>query len=390
MTIKIAEVVSTFPPYRAGQGNVAAAQARVLADRGHDVTVFTSSGDLDPGRDVAGGARVRRLRAIASVGNAPVLPGLARLHGFDVVHVHAPFIFGADMVALRAATTGMPVVMSYHNQLVASGAKGAAFQAYLKTSLALRLRQASKVAMLSRDHALSVPQLAHELMRRPRAFHEVPNGVDPAVFRPGPQSPERARWGIGGDRFVVAMCATLDAAHRTKRPDVAIRATAQLARRLPVDLVLIGDGPLKDDLAQLAVRLGVADHVRFVGALEPADVASCLRAADALVLPSEIEAFGLVLIEAMACGLPVVGPDTPGARVVVREGLDGFKIPPGDPARLAAALQTLHAVGRDGRRAMGDRGRARVLERYTWDRSVDALEECLSRAVETRGALAPV
>src|SRR5690242_21338787 len=99
--MRVAEVCATFPPYYAGSGNVCFHQSRALAARGHDVEVFTAAYPGVP-QDPSG-VRVHRYAARLRLGLAPFVPQLADLHGFDVVHLHQPFIFGTEMVLTARA-----------------------------------------------------------------------------------------------------------------------------------------------------------------------------------------------------------------------------------------------------------------------------------------------
>jgi glycosyltransferase involved in cell wall biosynthesis len=140
---------------------------------------------------------------------------------------------------------------------------------------------------------------------------------------------------------------------------------------------------MRPELEDLARRLGIADRVSFAGTVTSA-LPDHYRASDALVMPSEIEAFGLVQIEAMASAIPVIVSAVPGARTVSTPGLHGWHVRPADVRDTADAVRALARTSPEERAAMGRRGRERVLARYTWRHSVDALERSLIRAVGTR------
>ncbi len=104
--MRIAHLTATFPPYRGGAGNTAFRFAREQADRGHEVEVFTAPAPGEP--PDPGGAIVHRIEPVLAIGNAPLIPSLARVEGFDVVHLHYPFIFGAELTLLGAAARAPP------------------------------------------------------------------------------------------------------------------------------------------------------------------------------------------------------------------------------------------------------------------------------------------
>ncbi len=180
-------------------------------------------------------------------------------------------------------------------------------------------------------------------------------GVDPEQFKPreGSSSP----WTIGYVGRLVP----------EKGIDVLLGAASKLEGEFR--LKLLGAGPLADDLKALARRLGVEGRTEFLGAVPHGEVAGFLQTLDVLVLPSVTtrqwaEQFGHVLIEAMACALPVVGSRSGAIPEVVGE--TGLLFPEGDVAALRDCLRRLRddpGLSRD----LGERGRQRVLERYTWD-----------------------
>jgi glycosyltransferase involved in cell wall biosynthesis len=158
--------------------------------------------------------------------------------------------------------------------------------------------------------------------------------------------------------------------HPVKDQPTLIRGFATAAADLPdVDLVLVGDGPLRQDLEDLARSLGVAGRVKFVGIRS--NVPDWLAAADAFALTSVSEAASLTLLEAMATGLPVVVTAVGGNPEIVRDGVDGLHVPRGDVAALSAAFRRLFTDPALAAR-LGASGRARARDRYRLDRTVDA------------------
>jgi glycosyltransferase involved in cell wall biosynthesis len=135
---------------------------------------------------------------------------------------------------------------------------------------------------------------------------------------------------------------------------------------------VIGGGPLQERYAAQAAQAGA--RVVFAGDRSHVEVARHLRVADLLVMPSTLESFGIVQLEAMASGLPVVITDLPGARGVSCDGVHGVHVAPGELDDLVRGLRALADAGPDERRRMGERGRAHVTEHYTWARGAKLLE----------------
>jgi glycosyltransferase involved in cell wall biosynthesis len=374
--MRIAHLSATFPPYYAGSGNACFYQAQALAERGHKVEVFTAA---YPGRPVdPEGVVTHRYRARLRIGNAPFIPQLALLEGFDVLHLHQPFIFGAEAALTASARTGAPLVSSYHNELQADGVKGMLFAGYDRLVTRAALRRSAKLTVLSMEHAREAPLLAAELARRPDAFAPVPNGVDVEIFRPGTEPELRAALGVPASATVAAFCARLDHAHLTKRLDLAIEAAARIDG---LTLLVIGGGPLIERFRAQAAAAGA--RVVFAGDVRHEDVARHLRAADLLVMPSTLESFGIVQLEAMACGLPVVISRLAGAREVSRDGEHGVHVAPGDLGDLVRGLSELLDAGAPARRIMGEAARRHVIAHYTWGRGAELLEAAYESARST-------
>jgi glycosyltransferase involved in cell wall biosynthesis len=331
---------------------------------------------------------VHRIDPVLAIGNAPLIPSIASIEGFDVVHLHYPFIFGAELLLLgrlRSARRRQALLVHYKNRLVSGGVRGGMFGAYERTVSPLLIRAADRICVLSPDHARSVPYLRRLAERDAGRLIEMPNGVDIQSFAPGPDDGElRAKLGVPEDGVVAAFVATLDRAHHFKRLDLAISALAIL-RDERVHLLVAGGGELLDDFRRQAAAEGVDGRVHFLGPVAHGELPSVLRASDLLLLTTEPpESFGIVLIEAMACGLPTIATEYPGVRAVVDEGETGLLVRPGDAQATAAALRTLLDAGPAERRRMGAAGRAKAERLWSWPRLLDRMDDAYGQALAER------
>jgi glycosyltransferase involved in cell wall biosynthesis len=363
--VRIAHVTATFPPHYTGTGVVCFHNALGLARLGHQVTVLTA-GDVPAGYADPPQIEVRRLPAWFRLGNAPFTPALLRLDHFDLVHLHYPFYFGGEFLFAGSLLAGRPYVVTYHQDVL--------FQGFLSFPERLHhrflgrriLARAGRVLATSLDYA-AASRLGKLMARYPGLVDELPNGVDAARFHPGVDGRSlRARYGLAGDQPVVLFVGALDRAHYFKGIDVLLAALA----RIPGDdvrLLLVGDGDLRTAYQARARALGLDQRVTFCGRVSAEELPAHYALCDLLALPSTTmgEAFGLVLVEAMASGKPVVASNLPGVRSVVADGEDGLLVRPGDAADLAAKLRTL--LDDPARRLeMGRRGRQKVESRYDW------------------------
>jgi glycosyltransferase involved in cell wall biosynthesis len=347
-------------------------------------TAFTEGEPPDPG-----GAQVHRVEPLLAIGNAPLIPSLARVEGFDVVHLHYPFIFGAELILvgrLQRRRRRQALLVHYKNRLVGNGPRRWLFATYEHTVAPLLVRAADRVCVLSADHARSVPYLKRTEERHPGKLIEMPNGVDTELFTPEADGGGRVRasLGIPDEAMVAVFAATLDRAHHFKRLDLAIAALAQLDDD-SIHLVVAGGGELADEFRAQAEAAGLGSRVHFLGQVPHAELPGVLRAADLFLLTTEPpESFGIVLIEAMACGLPVIATEYPGVRAVVEDGETGMVVRRGDAESVAHAVRTLKDAGQSGRSRIGQAGRTRAERLWSWPRLLDSMDEAYAEAIERR------
>lgn len=383
--LRIAHVTATYPPYRGGTGNVCFNNARELARRGHDIHVFTARQESAARHEQRESISVHRLSPMVRIGNAPVLPDLfTSLRGFDVLHLHYPFILGAEMVRATSLVHRTPLIVSFHNDLIGDGARAAVFSLYQRVSAHLTVQGANCLCAVSLDHFQS-SALCRSLAKHEPLTVELPNGVDTTLFRPTTVAeshtfrqtnhvPEHAR--------LILFVAALDRAHHFKGLSILLRALAAL----PADtwLMVVGDGELRDNYQREAAQLGVAGRTVFAGSIAHEDTVPYFANSDVTVLPSAPpESFGLVLVESLACETPVIASDIPGVRTVVSHGKDGFLFPQGDISGLTQTLEHILSAPEECRRAMGRAGRRNVQHRYSWPALGEQLEDiyrsvCLS------------
>ena len=322
--MKAAIVTPRFPPDPGGVEQYAAWVARTLRDHGHDVTVITTG--RRAGTDDHDGIPVVRLGTWFTVSNTPVNPLWAAqlrrlLRDADVVNAHAPVPGLAD---LAAYTSAAPVVLTYHSGSLAKGSRvDPLLRGYERVVLPRVFARSAGLV------AVSPVSLAYATGRATL----IPPGVDTGLFSPPAPGTDR------GCR--VLYVGRVESTSRWKGLHVLVDALPRLRELVPqVRLEIVGDG---DDLVTLQKRaadLGVGDIVDWAGRVDHAELPERYRRAGVTVLPSltESESFGMALAEAMACGCPVVGSAVGGIPFVVRDGVDGRLVPPGDPVALADAI----------------------------------------------------
>jgi glycosyltransferase involved in cell wall biosynthesis len=172
---------------------------------------------------------------------------------------------------------------------------------------------------------------------------------------------------------------------KCKGQDVLIRALALLGPEAGAPVVeFVGDGPCRAELEDLARQLGVGQRCLFSGTLPHREALARMRAATLTVVPSRSEALGCVALESMALGTPVVASRAGGLAELVRDGLDGYLVPPEEPAALSQQLKVL-LLDNPTRLAMGRNGRQRFLEKFEQNRATTALADWLEERLGTDG-----
>ncbi|HYF25708.1 MAG TPA: glycosyltransferase [Baekduia sp.] len=369
-----------------GQNVHVAALACAIARRGHEVVVHTRRDDpgLPDQVPMADGVVVDHVTA----GPAEPLPkdellphmdelgdGLARRwrrERPDVVHSH---FWMSALAALRAAASlGIPVAHTFH----ALGVVKRRHQGARDTSPPRRIELEREIARTVDEVVATCSDEIFELVRLGadrRRMTVVPCGVDLERFRPDGPVAER-------DSERLRVLAVTRLVERKGTGNVI----AALAGVPGAELLVAGGPPAAElhgdpearRLRDVARRHGVEDRVRLLGRVERQDVPALLRSADVAVCAPWYEPFGMVAVEAMACGVPVVASAVGGLQDTVVHGETGLHVPPRDPAAVAEALRRL-AADPVRRVAMGEAGARRARSRYGWDRVAGATLDVYAR-----------
>jgi rhamnosyl/mannosyltransferase len=316
--------------------------------------------------------RVRVVRAgslgtVASVPLCPSLPFHLWREPADCVVLHEPNPVAGSALWLR--TPAPQLIVWHHSDLVRPWW---APYTYGVVQRAL-YRRADCVVVSNPVLAARSP-----LVRLARRVEVIPLGIDLEHYR----APDAVR-----EALVERVRAIAPGPHILfvgrfvyyKGIDVLIDAMT----RCPGTLLLVGDGPLEGELRTQVATLGLQDRVRFIGRVSDEDLPAYYHASDVFVLPSVAvtEAYGLVQIEAMAAGIPVVSTNLPtGVPWVNQDGVTGLVVPPRDAGALAAALGRL--LGDEGlRRSLGASGRRRAEALFSRDRTIEAFKNLIETTV---------
>jgi glycosyltransferase involved in cell wall biosynthesis len=373
-----------YPPLGGGGGIVMAALARRLARR-HEVTALTSRAVGLPAYSEDHGVRVIRapvfFRRRLETANFPsmfaylpsgLVRGLGLGDGFDVVNTHFVVPSGPLGAAL-AAWRRIPNVLSVHGGDLYDPSKRSSphRHAWLRSVVRSMVSRADAVVGQSRDTVQRVAEIYH--VHRPVEL--IPLGIE----RPeAPAHASRAVFGLPEDAFVMITIGRL----------VARKATAQLVDVLAASkianahLLIVGDGPDAATIRRRAAERGVAQRVHLPGQISEADKLAALAVSDLFVSASQHEGFGLVFLEAMAFGLPIVCYDRGGQTDFLATGETGAILRLNDAQAFAAAVAALHADA--PLRARIGRRNLQLVENYFIDTCAARYEQVFEAACAAR------
>jgi len=368
--VKVLHLGKFFPPHHGGMETHLALLASGLTPF-VEVEVAVAAGALPHGREIVGNVTVHRMRTAGLLASQPICPELftiIRQVRPDLVHLHHPNPLA--MLGYLALGSHVPCVVSYHSDIIRQRVLGRLTAPVVRATL----RRSAAILVASPQYL----DTSTVLQPFRRTCHIVPYGFEPvAPSRIDPRAVAELRLRYG-PRLVLGVGRLTD----YKGFEYLVRAMTEVDARL----LIVGEGPCRRTLERLISTLGLHDRVALLGAIP--DLAPYYEACDVFVLPSisRNEAFGLVQLEALAAGKPVVNTAIgSGVAFASPPGLSGQAVPAADPPALAAAIRQLLADP-DLRRTLGAAGRARVTTEFSATTMVRRTVDIYHQAVLASGA----
>ena len=334
-----------YRPHYSGLTIYVERQARALAERGHQVTILTARFDNSlPAEEVHDGVRIVRLNVALHISKGVIMPAMPwqawkLVRQADVVNLHVPQ-FDAALIALISRLQGKPVVLTYHCDLRLPGGFVHAM-ANRVSNLANHMAAwlADVVVHNTRDYAANSPFLRRYLDKLIPVFPPVELASAGAAER----AAFRQKFNLLPGQRIIGMAARLAT---EKGVEYLAQALPQVLERIPQARVLVV-GPYQNVLGEeryagrvMALVEPIKEHWSFLGVVTPVEMTAFFQESEVTVLPSlnSTESFGMVQVESLVCGTPVVASDLPGVRVPVSQTGSGLIVPVGDADELAQAI----------------------------------------------------
>lgn len=379
--MKILHVFDFFSPHGGGTVDVLYKLSKALAQRGHEVTIYTSDYKLDQEYVTSlPEVNVRPFRCWSSLANFYLIPGMVmetkrHLRDFDIVHLHCFRSFQNIIIHHYAKKYGIPYVVQAHGSLPNIMAKQRLKQVYDNLWGCRLLKDASRVIAVTRTEA--------EQYKSMRVSEDkikiVANGIDLSEFDNLPEGGEfRRKYSLDSKQGIILYLGRI---HKIKGLDLLAKAFADLSKHLNnIKLVIVGpdDGYLSA-FKELIKELEIEELVLLSGPVYGRDKLKAYVDADVYVLPSVYEIFGITVLEACACGTPVIVTDRCGIADVI-DAQAGLVVSC-DKEELSNRI--LYMLGDDKMRLrFGDKGRLLVREKFDWKKIAEQIEKVYQSVIQ--------
>jgi glycosyltransferase involved in cell wall biosynthesis len=363
--------------YAHGGTEIAAYNLAVqMAERGNDIDVFTTSIDSKNSIEIYPHMRIHRHATsfkIASANASFKLIYQPLKYDLDIVHAHSPIPYSDLPALMYAKRKKVPFLLTYQfdgQETGGSFMRNTGVSIYNKVFINRVLDSAEVIIATTRSYAEESPFLKNYLDK----IVVIPNGINlEEVTTNLTREESRIKLGLPIKTKIILFLGSLVP---YKGPDILLKAFKIIKKEFPeVKLIFGGRGQMLVELQTMAKKFGLEDDVIFLGFVEEEDKALYYKSADIFSLPSTnmAESFGIVNLEAMASGIPVVGSNLGGIPDIVKEGKNGLLSKPRDPQSLANSLLKL-LKDDDLRQKMGNNGMKMVAD-YTWDKIAKTTED---------------
>ena len=352
--MNILMVTNEFPPRIGGIQTHVYELSKALVNLGHQVYVLTRLKDTSlPQKETRDGINIYRCRLVDShlVYNWHLrrkLRNMISTFNIEVVHVHGmrPLVASKNL--------GIPVIFTNHtSSFIKRSRQGKRVQLKM-------LKQLEAASTILAPSQILVEQTRATGYMGPIKF--ISNGVDIEKFCPGVSGTQK-KLKIPEDAFIIIMAGRL---HAVKGVVYLAKALSLLSHP-DLHVIVVGEGSEKNEFETITRSSPCAEHIHMLGSIPNDDMPDLYRAADVSILPSLMEATSITGLEAMACGLAVIGTNVGGLPVIINDGVNGLLVKPKSAEALADAIQNLLS-DRNLTKNMGREGRKRAVNEFSWSK----------------------
>jgi glycosyltransferase involved in cell wall biosynthesis len=363
--IRILQTPVRFYPYTGGVEKYVLNLSQELIKRGHSVKVVCAD---EPKSDLTeiDGINVRRLNYIGKISNTNITLGLffALLkENFDIIHTHFPSPWSADISMIISFLKRKPLILTYHNDAVTAGKMGVLTEVYNRVFLKLLLKGSAKILVTQPEYI----NRSKYLYKYKNKIEIIPNGIDTKIY---------FQKNINKIPNQIFFLSILDRHHTYKGLDCLIKAIKIVRTKISdIRLIVGGSGELVEEYKTLTKGLGLEKNVEFRGFIESNKLVDLYNQSELFVLPSTgiQEGFGIVLLEALACGTPVIATNIVGIAKEIKDNKCGIIIPCNDAKKLAQAIIRI-IKNINLQKKMIIKGKLLIQDKYDWNKIVKMME----------------
>ena len=382
--MKICHLISSYPLPTGGMQTYCYDLSSRISQHNHEVCVLVSGNinNSTPRKEF----KIVRLKPLFTIGKATFSPSLfinLFRSNFDIIHVHLPFPFGFEIAFLVAKIKKIPIVVTYHceiNHYRSSLLKDFLIKIFIKSYNVLNGFLLNFV-----DHIIFTTEDYSKLFNFAKSkVSIIPIGVDTNRFKVLDRAISRKYTRLPESKFIVIFVGNLDIHNYYKKGvEYLLNAVPLIRKDIPnifVNLVGITDIETKNIINSICKDKDISDIVRISGNVSNKDLPRHYAASNVLVLPSvsKLEAFGIVLIEAMASGLPIVASNIPGVRAVVKSSKAGFLIEPKSSGSIAKSIVSVYKLKNLDKYAIET-----VKEKYNWNQIAIQIIDIYKNLIKT-------
>lgn len=369
--ISILQTPPRFYPYIGGTENHVYHLSRELIKDGFKVKVICANDPKTTNKKI-NNICVERLWYPFKITNTtitPTLPVKILWSKFDILHTHMPTPWSSDVSILITKIMNKKSIITIHNDMDKSSfISKLVTKIYLYTFYKLSLALVNKIIIINPNWEISFNATKTILKNHKQKITVIPNGIDLQLFKKTRND--------SNPKNKLLFVSVLDKYHSFKGIDYLLEAVKIAKKSISnIELDIIGEGELKQFYQKKSQKLQIQNNVNFIGEVTHTDLVSHYNNASVFILPStEIEGFGIVLLEAMACALPVIATDIVGTKNDIQKYNSGIIVKPKDSQLLAKAIVEL-LNNKQKAKKMGDNGRKLVEENYDWDKIAKQIKQ---------------